>query len=124
MLAEPQKGEGRPPEKQGAGVGAVGPVRGPGGRVNGGDWRKTHIDLMRVGRVRVIPTLRTLYISKFYALNLKQFEICKHTLYDDPQIMPLVQPGPCTHHTGPQGQVSQHTPDWGHLYLWTSQYAS
>ena len=61
------------------GVGAVGPVRGPGGRVNGGDRRKTHIDLMRVGRVRVIPTLRTLYISKFYAFNLRQFAICKHT---------------------------------------------
>ena len=79
MLAEPQKGEGRPPEKQGAGVEAMGQVRGPGGRVHGRDWRKTHIDLMRVGRVRVIPTLRTLYISKFYAFNLRQFAIYKHT---------------------------------------------
>ena len=79
MGAEPQRGDGRHPENQVPGWGPWGALRGPGGRLHGCDWRRTHIDPMRVGRVRVTPTHGALYISKFYAFNLRQFAICKHT---------------------------------------------
>ena len=68
-----------PLKSRGWGCGPWGSVREQGGRVHGCDWRRTHIDLMRVRRVRVTPPLGALYISKFYAFNLKQFAICKHT---------------------------------------------
>ena len=79
MGAEPQRGEGRPPEKQGMGWWHGGQEPDLGARRNGCGWSRTHIDPMRVGRVRVTPTLGALYISKFYAFNLRQFAICKHT---------------------------------------------
>ena len=57
----------------GGGCGRQGPDLGA--RRHGRGWSRTHIDPMRVGWVRVTPTLGTLYISKFYAFNLRQFAI-------------------------------------------------
>ena len=75
MGAEPQRGEGLPPEKQGMGGGCEGHEPDLGARRHGHGWSRTHIDPMRVGRVRVTPTLGDFYISKFYAFDLRQLEI-------------------------------------------------
>ena len=75
MGAEPQRGEGLPPEKQGMGGGCEGHEQDLGARRHGRGWSRTHIDPMRVGRVRVTPTLGDFYISKFYAFDLRQFAI-------------------------------------------------
>ena len=79
MGAEPQRGEGRPPEKQGMGWWHGGQEPDLGARRHVRGWSRTHIDPMRVRRFRVTPTLGALYISKFYAFHLRQFAICKHT---------------------------------------------
>ena len=75
MGAEPQRGEGLPPEKQGMGGGCEGHEPDLGARRHGHGWSRTQIDPVRVGRVRVTPTLGALYISKFYAFDLRQFAI-------------------------------------------------
>ena len=76
MGAEPQRGEVRHPVKQGMGWGMGGGQEPDlGARRHGRGWSRTHINPMRVGRVRVTPTLGALYISKFYAFNLRQFAI-------------------------------------------------
>ena len=46
-----------------------------GARWNGRGRSRTHFDPMWVGRIRVTPTLGDLYISKFYAFNLRHFAI-------------------------------------------------
>ena len=46
-----------------------------GARWHDRGWSRTHFDPMRVGRVRVTPTLGDFYISKFYAFDLRQFAI-------------------------------------------------
>ena len=75
MGAEPQRGEGLPPEKQGMGGRCEGHEPDLGARRHGRGWSRTHIDPMRVGRVRVTPPLGDFYISKFYAFDLRQFAI-------------------------------------------------
>ena len=75
MGAEHQRGEGRPPEKQGMGCGTWGEEPDLVARLHGRCWSRTNIDPMRVRRVRVTPTLDALYYSKFYAFNLRQFAI-------------------------------------------------
>ena len=76
MGAEPQRGEGRPPEKQGMGWEMWDLQElDLGTRWHGRGWSRIHIDPMRVGRVRVTPTLGALYISKFYAFHFRQFAI-------------------------------------------------
>ena len=75
MGAEPQRGEGRPPEKQGMGWGHGRTEPNLGARQNGHGGSRTHFYPMRVERVRVTPTLGALHVSKFYAFNLRQFAI-------------------------------------------------
>ena len=75
MGAEPQRGEVQRPEKQGMGWGTWGQEPDLGARRHGCGWSRTHINPMRVERVRVTPTLGALYISKFYAFHLRQFAI-------------------------------------------------
>ena len=68
-----------PLRSRGQGWGHGGMELDLGAKQHGRGWSRTHIDPMWVGRVRVTPTLGALYISKFYAFNLRQFAICKHT---------------------------------------------
>ena len=75
MGAEPQRGEGLSPEKQGMGGRCEGHELDLGARRHDHSWSRTHFDPMRVGRVRVTPTLGDFYISKFYAFDLRQFAI-------------------------------------------------
>ena len=63
MGAEPQRGEVQRPEKQGMGWGTWGQEPDLGARWHGCGWSRTHINQLRVGRVRVTPTLGALYIS-------------------------------------------------------------
>ena len=79
MRGETLRGEGRPLEMQRA---VVGPVKGSNRTWGQAAWQwleqDTHpSDEGRTGQVT--PTLGVLYISKFYAFNLRQFAICKHT---------------------------------------------
>ena len=81
MGPEHQRGEGRPPEKQGMGWGQGRKEPNLGARQNGHGRSRTHFDPMRVEWVRVTPTLGALYISKFCAFNLRQFAILTiHTM--------------------------------------------
>ena len=75
MGAEPQRGEGWRPENRGWGGGCGGQEPDMGARRHGRGWSRKHINPMRVGRVRVTPTLGALHISKFYAFHLRQFAI-------------------------------------------------
>ena len=75
MGAEHQMVEGRPHEKQGMGWGMWGAGTGPGSQAA---WPRLEQDTHRSheGRMgRVTPSLGTLYISKFYAFNLRKFAI-------------------------------------------------
>ena len=64
-----------PLSSRGWGGGRGGQELDLGARRHGHGWSRIHIDPMRVGRVRVTPTLGDLYISKFYAFNLRHFTI-------------------------------------------------
>ena len=74
MGAEPQRGRDGTLRSRGWGGGHGGQEPDLGARRHGRGWSRTHINPMRVGRVRVTPTLGALYISKFYAFHLRQFE--------------------------------------------------
>ena len=70
------KGErDNPLRSRGWGGGCEGQEPDLGARWHGRGWSRIHIDPMRVGRVRVTPTLGALHVSKFYAFNLRQFAI-------------------------------------------------
>ena len=75
MGAEPQGERDGPLSSRGWGGGHGEQELDLGARRHGHGWSRIHIDPMRVGRVRVTPTLGDLYISKFYAFNLRHFAI-------------------------------------------------